>query len=47
VGILVDEVLPAGQHRVEFQGRGLASGMYVVRLAAGGRMQMRSMILSR
>jgi hypothetical protein len=47
VGVLVDEILPAGHHRVEFQGRGLASGMYVYRLSAGGRMQMRSMILAR
>jgi hypothetical protein len=32
---LVNEVQPAGQYTVDFDGRGLASGVYFYRLSSG------------
>ncbi len=37
VARLVDGSLPAGEHRVSWRPQGLASGIYLYRLAAGGR----------
>lgn len=37
VRVLVDETLPAGEHRVALSAAGLPSGTYLVRLAAGDR----------
>lgn len=36
VAVLVDEVLPASTYRVSFDANGLASGVYIARLEAGG-----------
>lgn len=36
VAVLVDGMMPAGAHRAVFDASGLASGVYVVRLEAGG-----------
>lgn len=47
VTTLVDGVLAAGEHRVRFDGRGLASGMYLGRLEADGVVQTRKMMLVR
>ena len=47
VATLVDSVLPGGDHEAEFDGRGLASGVYVCRLSAGTFLGTRSMILLR
>ncbi len=35
----VDEVLPAGRHHLTFDGTGLAPGVYVARVEAGGRVR--------
>jgi hypothetical protein len=47
VTTLVDGDLAAGEHRVRFDGRGLASGMYLGRLEADGVVQTRKMMLVR
>jgi hypothetical protein len=36
VAVLADQVMAPGRHRVRFVAQGLATGMYVVRLEAGG-----------
>lgn len=36
VAVLVDGVMPAGSHQAVFDASGLASGVYIVRLEAGG-----------
>ena len=50
VRVLVDEVLPAGQHAVEWDGRDgrgqeLATGVYLSRLEAGGEVRSRKLAL--
>ena len=45
VRILVDRVMPAGTHRTEFDGNGLASGVYLYRLSTGRFSTTRTMLL--
>jgi hypothetical protein len=45
VAILIDEKRPAGYHSIEFNGTGLASGIYFYRLQAGENVEMRKMVL--
>jgi hypothetical protein len=45
VTTLVDGVLPAGVHRRSFDAGGLAAGMYLYRLQAGGVVQQAKMLL--
>ncbi len=45
VTVLVDETLEAGHHEVPFDASGLASGVYLYRLAAGENRAARKMIL--
>ncbi len=45
VARLIDGEMAAGRHEVVFDGRGLASGVYVYRMAAGSFEQHRTMML--
>jgi hypothetical protein len=45
VAVMVDGVMPAGEHRVRFDGSGLASGVYIYTLSTGGRSVSRKMTL--
>jgi len=45
--VLLDAVADAGRHVVEFDAEGLASGMYVYRLSAGGEVRGGRMVLAR
>jgi hypothetical protein len=45
VARLIDTELPAGRHSVRFDGTGLASGVYLIRLESGGRVATRKMVL--
>jgi len=45
VAVLVDGRRSAGEHRLRFDGRSLQSGIYLCRLTAGSRTQMRKMAL--
>ena len=36
VATLVNEIMPAGKHAVEFNAEGLSSGVYIYMLRAGG-----------
>jgi len=45
VATLVDDVMPAGNHTVRFDGSGLSSGVYMVRMVASGLQQTRSVTL--
>ena len=45
VAVLVEGELAAGHHTVQFQGQGLASGVYLVRMQAGSFSQVRRMTL--
>jgi hypothetical protein len=47
VTTLLEGDLPAGDHNVRFDGKGLASGMYVYRLEIDGVAQARKMMLVR
>ncbi len=47
VGVLVDEVRTAGEQRVAFDARGLASGIYFVRMHAGDVGVTRKVLLVR
>jgi uncharacterized protein (DUF1501 family) len=43
ISVLVDGVMPAGEHRVSFDATDLASGVYLYALTAGGRTLTRKM----
>ncbi|MEN9839904.1 MAG: hypothetical protein RL177_1383, partial [Bacteroidota bacterium] len=45
VARLIDADLPAGRHSVRFDGTGLASGVYLIRLESGGKVATRKMVL--
>ncbi len=45
VAMLVNEVKPAGTYSVQFNASGLASGVYLCKLSAGGAVQNRKMLL--
>jgi len=45
--VLKDGFVEAGSHRVMFDGSGLASGIYFMRLDAGGITQTRKLMLLR
>ncbi len=45
VRVLVNGVLSAGNHNVQFDGSGLASGVYIYRVVAGERVESRKMQL--
>ncbi|MCK4505283.1 MAG: T9SS type A sorting domain-containing protein, partial [Candidatus Aegiribacteria sp.] len=47
VEILVDEVVPAGIYSEHFDGSGLCSGMYLIRLVAGEHVASRRCIIIR
>jgi hypothetical protein len=47
VSVLVNERKDAGVHRAGFEGAGLASGVYIYRLNAGGHVETRRMVLMR
>lgn len=47
VSVLLDAVADAGRHVVEFDAEGLASGIYVYRLSAGGGVRGGRMVLAR
>lgn len=45
VAVLVNGRMPAGNHRVAFDGSGLASGVYIIRLTASGEVRTGRMLL--
>ena len=45
IAVLVNEVRPAGVHRVSWNAAGFPSGMYFYRFSAAGRMETKSMML--
>ncbi len=45
VAVLVDGVMPAGEHRVSFDASGLSSGVYLYRLQSGSMVETRRMTL--
>ncbi len=45
VAVLVDGVMPAGRHSVTFDGKDLASGMYIYRLQSGDKVLSRKFTL--
>ncbi|MGE5811262.1 MAG: Omp28-related outer membrane protein [Ignavibacteria bacterium] len=45
ITVLVDEVKPAGNYKITFNGSNLASGVYLYKMAAGNFIQTRKMIL--
>jgi|GEM_PF-6228642 len=45
VAVLVDGQMPAGEHRASFDATGLTSGVYIVRLEAGGMSMTRRITL--
>jgi hypothetical protein len=47
VAVLVDGYQTPGEHRVTFDARKLASGVYFYRLSAGGQVAVKRMILVR
>jgi len=52
VRVLVNQYLPAGAHAIQWDGRdaigrGVASGIYVYRLAAGDRVAVKKMIFAK
>ena len=47
VGTLVNQVQPAGQYSVRFDGSRLASGMYFYRMTCGGNLATMKMVLQR
>jgi len=47
VATLVDEVLPAGEHRRDWRPDGVPSGVYFYSLRAGGRTEARKLVVAR
>jgi hypothetical protein len=47
VAVLVDGIQTPGEHRIMFDARRLASGMYFYRLSAGGQIAVKRMVLVR
>ena len=47
VKVLVDRVLPAGRHKVTFNAKGLATGVYFYRLSVDGTVISRKMLLAK
>jgi mannan endo-1,4-beta-mannosidase len=47
VAVLVNERKPAGSYETQFNGKGLASGVYFYRLTAGGFTATKAMVLAR
>ena len=47
VATIVNETLGAGEHVVEFNAKGLATGMYLYKLQAGSMTQTKRMLLVR
>ncbi len=47
VAVLVDGMMPAGEHTAAFDAAGLSSGVYVYRLTSGGQVLSRTMTLIR
>ncbi len=47
IATVVNEQLPAGRHRVEWQSGDASNGLYLYRLSAGGSVETRSMVLTR
>jgi hypothetical protein len=45
VAVLVNDVMPAGAHSVEFDASNLASGVYLYRLTVGGETFTKRMTL--
>jgi hypothetical protein len=45
VATLVNEVKPAGQHIVQFDGSNLSSGVYIARMDIGNKVFTRKMML--
>lgn len=45
VAILVDEQLPAGEHQVTLNGRGLSSGLYFYQMEAGGFVRSKKLVV--
>jgi hypothetical protein len=45
VATLVDEFRPAGEHTVRFDGSGLSSGVYMIKMVSPGLQQTRSVTL--
>jgi hypothetical protein len=47
VNALVNQALPAGNHTASFDGTGLPSGVYLVRLASGSECATEKVVLVR
>ena len=47
VAVLVNDMKAPGEYAVRFDGSGLASGIYICRMEAGGRVETRAMVLLR
>jgi hypothetical protein len=45
LAVLVDGLVERGQHQLQFDGSALASGMYLLRLEAGGESDMKKLLL--
>jgi hypothetical protein len=45
VAVLVNETLPAGDHEVEWDAEGVASGVYFYKLVAGNFIDMKKAIV--
>ena len=45
VGTLINQVVPAGQHQVNFDARGLSSGVYFYTLTAGNFVDSKKMVV--
>jgi CubicO group peptidase (beta-lactamase class C family) len=45
VSVVLNERQDAGEHRIQFNGSGLSSGLYLCKLTAGGFVQTRKMVL--